>query len=135
MKKTDEEAMTEWALDEINFDCGMTPYRDRHGPFTREEFEEICRSMKTDSSSLPLQQENLLRTAQLREEAITAMRASGWDDAKILGWLEAFFSPRNIIRYWDVADVNAKLRIMCYLEKERLGFSPVPSLEDIRKKK
>ena len=63
--KTSEEALEEWALDEIEFECG-----NNARTFTREEFKAICASMNgyLDPSSFTMTVD--LSSLRMKEEAI-----------------------------------------------------------------
>lgn len=130
--KPDEQALTEWAVGEITMDVGLSIT----ATFTRDLFESLCEVMRDGTRDTVLDPyEAIKRTLQLREELITALKEAGWENQRILAWLGDFFSPRHIIRFTDIADINAKLRLMILDEKERIGFSFVPPLEGIKRKK
>ena len=129
--KPNEQALTEWAVGEIT----MIAAHGMVSTFTRDLFESLCDIMRDGTEDAVLDPyEAIKRTLQLRKELTQALKSTGWDDQMIAGWLADFFSPRHIVRFNDIADINATLRLMILDEKARVGFALVPSLEEIRKK-
>lgn len=100
--KTKAEALTEWSLDEINF-------QDVHGSgqtvFDRLTFRDTCEIMRGRGIGM---------SVPLLEDVMTIFkqtaRGAGWSEAKIEASLDTFFSPENLIRCTSVYEVKEKLR-------------------------
>jgi hypothetical protein len=122
--KTDDQAFTEWVLDEIRFDAGALGK-----VFTKQDFGELCETYlgpDLRGNSLLDLDGSVSRVRQKRDELKAVFKSIGWEAHRVKAWLTEFLSPQNIAKFESWDEVSAALRRKAVEEREKMGWSATP---------